>query len=171
MSQELQQKLLRELRYDAETGQFFRACDGRVKKAGEKVGHFNKALGYVTVNWNGGNKYAHRLAWLYAHGYFPKYIDHINGDRADNRLCNLREATQSQNLQNITEKPYQRNPVVGASFVKRICKWSSQINVNGEKKRLGYFDSADEAHSAYVAAKAIHHTFNPVLRSSKSWTE
>ena len=166
MTIELQKKLRHELRYDPETGDFFRAVDGRCKKAGEKVGHINKVLGYKTVNWNGGNKYAHRLAWLYVYGRLPREIDHINGNRSDNRLCNLREATHAQNLENISPTPKGANSLIGASFLARTGKWSAQIQIGGRKKHLGYFATEQEAHDAYKAAKAIHHTFNPELRTA-----
>lgn len=165
MTIELQNKLRKELRYDAETGEFFRAIDGRVKKAGEMVGHLNKAIGYKTVNWNGGNQYAHRLAWLYVYGYLPKEVDHINGVRSDNRLCNLREATHKQNFENLSSKPRGRNSLIGASYREITNRWSAQIQVEGRKKHLGYFDTENEAHSAYKSAKAEHHKFNPELRS------
>jgi len=94
----------------------------------------------------------HRLVWLYVHGRWPKdQIDHINGNRSDNRLCNLREATCSQNLMNARAHSHNTSGLKGA------CKhepgyWSSVIRVNGKNKYLGRFKSPEEAHAVYASA-------------------
>lgn len=163
---ELQEKLRRELHYDPETGQFSRACDGPVKKAGETVGSFNKRLGYVTVNWQGKNQYAHRLAWLHVHGEAPPTVDHINGIRSDNRIANLRAARQSENLQNQEDKPIGRNNLRGSSYDKRTGRYFSYIGHKGKTVHLGRFGTEKEAHDAYLAAKAKLHTFNPIPRGA-----
>ena len=165
-AKELQQKLRRELCYDRETGQFSRACDGPVKKAGEHVGSLNKALGYVTINWQGKNQYAHRLAWLYEHGEMPETVDHINGDKADNRIANLRRAKQSENLQNQENRPLGGNKLRGASYDKQTGLFFGYIGHKGKTIHLGRFQSEEEAHAAYLMAKERLHTFSPKHRGA-----
>lgn len=104
---------------------------------------------------------AHRVIWLMVHGVWPKdQIDHINGNPADNRFANLREATQSQNQQNRLDK----SPHVGATWNRQMKKWKVRISVGGKQKWIGYFDTAEEGHQAYLDAKKEFHLFNPVPR-------
>jgi hypothetical protein len=108
---------------------------------------------------------AHRVIWKMVYGSDPQaFLDHINGDRSDNRLANLREATRSDNAQN---KPTQRNNTSGFSgvhWVRRCKKWQSRIGIGGKKVVLGLFTSPEEAYQAYLGAKSRLHTFNPVPR-------
>jgi hypothetical protein len=85
---------------------------------------------------------AHRLVRLYFRGKWPEPgydTDHINLDKADNRLCNLRHATRSQNQANTLAQANNKSGLKGASFHKPIGKWQAQIMVKGKKLRLGYF--------------------------------
>lgn len=122
-------------------------------------------LGYRRIMIDGVQYYAHRLAWLYIYGASPTNgIDHINGDPADNRICNLREATQAENNQNKRSKRNGSSKYLGVSWYKRTEKWQAHITVNGKQHFLGCFGTEEEAHSAYCAAKTELHTFNPVQR-------
>ena len=143
-------ELLRTLDYTPETGEFrWRAGQhyvGRV--AGSKA-----KSGYVAIQIHGQLYYAHRLAWMYVTGAWPKAdIDHINGDRSDNRLSNLREASRSQN--NANQKLGGRNSsgYRGVSFHKASRKWNAQIHHNSRRIHLGLFESAEAAHTAYLSA-------------------
>ena len=102
---------------------------------------------------------AHRLIWLMYHGQWPpQEIDHINGDRADNRIVNLRLATASQNRAN--SKVYKTNRC-GFKGVARTPygRWVARIHFE-KTKYLGTFDTPEEAHAAYVrAAQAAHGIF------------
>lgn len=103
---------------------------------------------------------AHRIVWLMIHGEFPTIqIDHINGNKLDNRISNLREATHKQNQQNKI-KPQSDNKIgfLGVHFNKS-GKFRAQICVNKKNKHLGMFDTAKEAHEAYLKAKRQHHEF------------
>jgi hypothetical protein len=139
--------------YDPESGIFY----GR---HGRPIGMPHNA-GYVTVSVMGRKWLAHRIAWLYARGEWPKVIDHINGDRGDNRLCNLREVTKRANSQNMRgAMSNSASRLIGASPDKQTGRWLSQIRIDGKKHHIGRFDTAAEAHQAYLAAKRIHHEGN-----------
>ena len=113
------------------------------------------------------NKYVavllHRAAWLLRTGNWPEHdIDHWNGDRADNRWGNLREATPGQNRQNLAAQTA-KGKLRGAT--RRHQKWVTQIKVpGGTTKHLGVFATEEEAHAAYCKAKQELHPFNPIQR-------
>jgi len=129
----------------------------RGRRAGKKAGT-NHGDGYLTVEVRGVAYYVHRLAWLLATGYEPQnQIDHINRDRSDNRLVNLRDVTRSVNLQN--SKTFVTNKC-GRKCVQyhgQSGKWRARITLNGRRFSLGLHDTADAAHEAYVRAKARMH--------------
>jgi hypothetical protein len=92
----------------------------------------------------------HRWIWLYANGVWPTYeIDHINGVKDDNRLCNLREATPTQNKHNTAVKRSNTTGLKGA--YKNGSRFSARIRINGKRHNLGSFDTAEEAKAAYDA--------------------
>lgn len=145
------------LSYDPETGVFIwlvrvnsKVPAGSVAGTVGRLGYrhiriFNKAIG------------AHRLAWAFVHGHFPtREIDHINGVRADNRICNLRDVSRQVNAQNerVARKHNQSGVIgvrrIGNSFVARI--WTGS-----KEKHLGCFKDADSASEAYRQAKRQLH--------------
>ncbi len=93
-------------------------------------------------------------------GAWPDQIDHINGDRMDNRWANLRLATNSQNHANSKRYVTNRCGFKGVSWRSDKNKWSARIVRNYRAKNLGYFDSPEQAHEAYVrAAEVVHGEF------------
>ena len=93
---------------------------------------------------------AHRLAWLYMTGAWPtKSIDHANQIGSDNRWCNLREATPTQQNANVPVKSSSRSGVKGVRFRDKKRKWCAEIRISGKKKCLGYFDKIEDAARAY----------------------
>jgi hypothetical protein len=155
---------LRELlNYDSATGVFTWRVDGAgpFVKAGAVAGGFSDE-GYRRIGIDMRLHKEHRLAWLYVHGVWPsKMIDHINGDRADNRMANLRDTSPSVNLQNIY-LPTSLNKT-GFRGVRRLAgqrprPWQAVIHIPGERQRsLGTFTTPEEASAAYMAAKARLH--------------
>ena len=147
------------LDYDPDTGIFrWRMQPSRNVKAGAVAGSVNY-LGYISIRMKRTAFMAHRLAWLYTHGVMPTHdIDHINGDKADNRIRNLRDVSRSVNLQNQT-RPRRDNTsgCRGVSWRKDIKRWYAQIKVNRRSQHLGYFKTAEAAHAAYLTAKLQLH--------------
>lgn len=153
---------LRELfHYDDQTGVFVRLVDvgsrASFNKAGTRAGCVNKRIGYILIGIDGRDYYAHRLAWLWVHGKWPLHqIDHINGNRADNRLENLRDVTKAQNMQNL--KRSRKDSSTGLlGVVPSKGRFTSVIFVNKVTHRLGTFDTPEQAHAAYIEAKRRLH--------------
>lgn len=140
------------LAYDAETGKFFRADLQR------HTGTIN-VYGYVVISFLGWKAVpAHRLAWLMHYGHWPTVnIDHINGDRSDNRISNLRDVSQSVNMQNLKEaKSNNKSGLLGVSWSKASQKWTARIKIDRRYMHLGLFETKDAAFTAYLAAKRLH---------------
>lgn len=110
-----------------------------------------------------GKKYkAHRLIFLYHHGYLPEFLDHIDGDPANNNIINLCPATLSQNQwHRKSVESYNGESTSsrfkGVVFHRQRQKWQAQIQINGERKYLGYFDSEIGAAEAYNDAATEFH--------------
>lgn len=144
------------LRYEPASGRLFWRLDRTAGvRAGDEAGTGHHS-GYVHVCIGGRSYLAHRIAWLLAMGGMPAaQIDHINGDRADNRLCNLREATPSQNMHN---RKFQSNNTTGfTGVVHHKGKFGASIKLRGKRTYLGYFYTAEEAGAAYQAASRKYH--------------
>jgi len=103
--------------------------------------------GYYAVSVLSKKQYLHRLIFLYHHGYLPKFIDHIDGNPSNNKIENLREATQSQNMANAIGK--NKNQLKGTTFDKKRNKWVASIMLNYKRIYIGGFDTMQEAHFAY----------------------
>ena len=144
--------------YDAETGVFlWKIRPSRAVKAGDVAGCTEKRIGYITIGIEGRIYKAHRLAWLYTHGEWPKgLIDHINGNKADNRICNLRDVFADGNSQNV-RKPNVRNKSGFMGVIWFQNKWRASMSVNGQSKWLGDYSTPQEAHQVYLEAKRKYH--------------
>lgn len=152
---------LRELlHYDPETGVFtWRVRVSQAVKAGAIAGRINYE-GYATIKVLGHEYRAHRLALFYMEGKMPAAeVDHINGVRLDNRLVNLRHADRATNAQNM-RKALRTNlscGLIGATWDRRREVWKAAIQVNGKKRMLGAFNTAEEAHARYLEEKRACH--------------
>ena len=129
------------------------------RMAGRLAGSITK--GSVRVNCEGKTYGAHRIIWLLAYGTWPTLsIDHINGNPADNRLSNLREATHSENVWNSRRRSSNSSGYKGVSFDKSSGKWQARIMRNYFRVHIGLFDSPQLAYEAYcAAANAMHGEF------------
>lgn len=153
------------LDYDAATGIFTWRVDRNNRvKAGSRAGSVD-AGGYVIIPVNRKNYKAHRLAWLYVNGEWPRGpIDHINCDKTDNRIANLREATPAENAANRPRRSNGRSGFKGVSWCSREGKWVASIRHDGRHRHLGYFTDAAEAHAVY--AEAARTTFGEFARTA-----
>ena len=152
-------ELQEQLYYDSISGVFTWVVSKGKVKVGDIAGSITHK--YIQIKLNYINYRAHRLAWLYVHGSLPKNgLDHINGIRDDNRMSNLREATNAENNQNKT-KPQSNSTTgfLGVDRHKQSRKWRASIRINGKTKHIGYFNTAEEASSAYIAEKRLLHIF------------
>lgn len=145
------------LAYEPETGAFLwkKFGKGRVldKVIGTKVWQ-----GYLVLKIAGEVHYAHRVAWLYVHGEWPsKAIDHIDGDKANNAIANLRLATSAQNA---ARRKTTRNLAPSRGVFPHGAGFVARIHHGGKRHYLGYFSTAAAAKKAYeTAAKKIHGEF------------
>lgn len=149
------------LDYNPETGVFtWRVQRRGTARVGSIAGRVDSG-GYIQIAIYGRRYQAHRLAWMIVHGAWPeKHIDHINGKRRDNRLCNLRLATQSENLCNTKRRSDNTSGVKGVSWHNASKKWRARIAIYRQTKILGYFATPEEAHAAYCnAARELHGEF------------
>ena len=147
--------------YDSISGIFTRKITtSNVAKKGSIAGSLNDS-GYLIILVNGHKYRAHRLAWLYCFDEFPNgIIDHIDGNRTNNRLDNLREATNTENLYNSKIRSDNTTGYKGVSIDKRSNRYRAYITINKKVKSLGYYATALEASEAYVkAAKELHKEF------------
>jgi hypothetical protein len=149
-------ELRRTVRYNPDTGAFTWIAPVRGVTTGQPCGYV-RASGYRTIMFGKTNYAAHRLAWLYVYGEWPRtFVDHINGVRDDNRIANLREATKSQNGENQRRaKSGSSSGLLGAH--PHGSGFRSSIVQNGVTIRLGTFRTAEEAHHAYLSAKRALH--------------
>jgi HNH endonuclease len=155
-------KCLREvLDYNPETGIFtWKVSRGRLAKAYSQAGTKN-AKGYIEIKVFGKTMKAHRLAWLFTHGISPvDQIDHINMIKDDNRIINLREATQVQNMQNrVKATSVNRLGVLGIRL-RSTGSYEARIRHNGKVRQIGNFETLEAAKAAYLEAKRKFHPFN-----------
>lgn len=137
--------------YNQETGVF-------IGQHGKPITNKN-AAGYLVVWVNKKLLRVHRIIWYMMTGQWPsKQIDHINGNRSDNRWCNLREVTHTENQQN-QKKPSKNNKsgYLGVSWCTQKLKWRANLYINSKQTHLGFFDDPKEAHECYLTAKKTHH--------------
>jgi hypothetical protein len=160
-----QEQLLRVIHYDSGSGVFTRLQCGYAPANGKYVGKqcgFLNYAGYLRIGIGSREYMAHRLAWLYMTGVWPQIdIDHIDGQRANNRWENLRLATRSQNMQNMRcAKANSKTGYIGVSPMKN--RFRATITVNKRQIWIGSFATAEEASAAYVSAKRRVHERGPI---------
>jgi len=155
MTKRLTAARLRELlHYDPETGVFRHIAPRQGIIAGSVAGSLG-TNGYRKHRMDGETHSGHRLAWLYMTGEWPKFeIDHINGDRADNRFANLRDVPGRVNRQNMRR-------ALGKVGLLGVCRhrdvFRAEIGIDNKAIRLGTFKTPEEAHEAYLKAKRQLH--------------
>ncbi len=161
LNMELTQVYLRSiLEYDS-TGGVFRWKEDRRRGIKGRIAGTLRDKGAIRILIDGKGYYAHRLAWLYMYGQWPKdQIDHKDLNRANNAISNLREASNGQNQANSRKYKNNKSGYKGVHYKKKIRRWIAQIKYNGSNRYIGCFCSPEEAHLAYTeAAKQFHGEF------------
>lgn len=152
-------ELKRHLDYDPGTGLFTRKISSTpTVQIGDVAGSTCLRSGYRHV-YVGGRQYSqHRLAWLYVYGRWPiGDLDHKNRDKADNRIENLREVTESQNIWNSRVRKDNKSGHKGVYWKPGLRQWVVHITYGGKQRYLGIYRSKDDAIAVYLAAAAEHH--------------
>lgn len=144
------------LRYESETGYFYwkrRSSDK--SKVGSRAGRSRSPGGYRQITLLGHTMYEHRLAWEYVNGSLPdgKTIDHINGDKGDNRISNLRAATPTENLANIGAKRDNRSGCKNVHWCSTKGRWVAKVKREGKTRHVGTFRDFDAAVAAAKDAR------------------
>jgi len=150
-------RLLELLAYEPGTGEFrWLVRSARCIRPGDLAGTVH-VRGYRLVSIDGRKYRAHRLVWLYVRGEWPAQdIDHLNGDRADNRIENLRDVDKTVNMQN--QRAASKNSATGLLGVAPSGKkWRAQIRVDGRVRYLGTHATPELASLAYLTAKRLLH--------------
>lgn len=146
------------LSYNPETGVFTWRGKKKGRRPGKPAGTTTRRNWYRTIGIDGKDYLAHRLAWLYVFGSDPLgVIDHINGNKRDNRICNLRDVTQVENMINVhTPKSNNKEGYRGVSRHKQSGKFTARLKVGGRYMSLGLHQTAELASAAYQVAKDAH---------------
>ena len=138
-----------DLAYDYGTGNLYRVSTGRL------VGTPCKSTSYLRLTYKNKTYLAHRVCWYMYYGYWPTQVDHINGDRADNRIENLREVNNNQQATN--KVGWGKSGKKGVYYHKLRKKWHSRVRYKGKTYNLGYFDDLEEAKRVYdLKAQQLH---------------
>lgn len=157
----LTQARLKELfNYDPITGIVTRKITKNYNaKQGDKVGCLSQ--GYLVATVDGKRYLLHRLIWLYVYNDFPKMLDHIDRNKLNNQINNLRSVNAQQNQQNKTKQTNNKSGYKGVNWDKNRNKWFSCIQHKGKTIALGRYDNVKDAYRAYCFAASKYHTHNP----------
>lgn len=149
------------LEYNPDTGEFTRAKrTAQCHQVGDRADlpAYGALAGYLTIGLQGDKHLAHRVAWAHFYGEWPKqHIDHINRNKSDNRIVNLRDVANITNMQNKFQVLCTKASTNLVGAYQYGAKWRARIQVGEKSIHLGMFDTDTDAHAAYVAAKKIYH--------------
>jgi len=153
--------------YDAKAGRLIWKTATRGHRAGAVAGTLqeckNRGKQYRQICIGRGTSeivsLEHRLVFLWHHGYLPKQVDHINLDKTDNRIENLRAADASKNQMNVPVRSFTKSGFKGVHWDESRKKWMARIKINGKHVFLGRFDTPEKAYESRKAAQHIHGDF------------
>lgn len=159
-----QERLLELFKYNPDDGSFERIKTTAPKAIkGMVIFGSKNSVGYLLISVDSKTFVAQRLAWIISNGTIQSglQIDHINRDRSDNRLCNLRLVTHMENAHNQKLRTTNKYGYTGLFLHPQSKKWQASIVVNYKRIHLGCFDTLEEASAAYATAKEIYHPSSP----------
>jgi len=145
--------------YNPSTGVFVRNFTKGGKIKGSIAGCIDKTTGYIRIRVDGKKYSGHKLAWLYVYGALPikpYQIDHIDRDRTNNSITNLRVVTQSENMQNMGIQKNNTSGVCGVHFRSDIHRWRARILIDGKNTHLGNFIKFSDAVNARKNAEVLY---------------
>ena len=146
------------LEYHPDTGHLVWRADGWKHKALDRAGGLGHSAGYRSFQIDKTKYLEHRLIYFYVTGEWPNVIDHINGDRTDNRWCNLRNVSHTINMQNIKKaQSNSKTGVLGVYWVEEKKRFIARIHAHGKIWNVGRFTNLQEAGEAYISAKRKLH--------------
>lgn len=150
------ERLRQVLRYEPATGNFFWVHRDTHKSKLGKQASIIRSHGYLSVCIDSVYYYTHRLVWMYVNGRMPDVIDHINGNKQDNRIENLRSVDQKTNAENVVKpRKHNKSGLIGAYKAKN--KFKSKIKIDGKYVYLGMFETPEDASQAFIDMKRKHH--------------
>lgn len=126
------------------------------KKNNKRLGTLNRD-GYIHIGLDYKYYKEHRLIFLIHHGYLPKIIDHIDGNKQNNKIENLRPCTKSQNCLNAKNKKHSKCGYKGVSYEKRYNTWVASITIDGKRKYIGSYKDPVYAAFAYNQYALVYH--------------
>jgi hypothetical protein len=152
-----QDELKKQVKYDPETGIFtWEVNKNGIAQIGIVAGGL-QTNGYIYIKIDSRLYKAHRLAFLYMTGEIPKYVDHIDMIKSNNKFSNLRPATKSENNRNRIVRKDNKTGFKGVSFHKAANKFIARCTTLSGRIHLGVFDTAELASKAYKAFAKVHH--------------
>jgi hypothetical protein len=151
---ELQQKLTS--LFDYRDGSLYRKAGGRGAVRGAKLGHIN-SNGYEVITVSRKIMKTHQIVFVMHHGYMPNIIDHIDGNRLNNKIENLREVTRSENGYNRKIHKNNKTGYKNVTWISRISAYCVKLNVNKKRMHFGYFDDLELADLVATMAREKYH--------------
>lgn len=157
MPKEITAERLREVfELNAETGEVFRKVKSANQSRIRAIG-FDSSAEYPNAGIDGTSIKLHRVAFALHYGYLPEIVDHINGNKRDNRPCNLRAVTRQQNSMNRVASSAKRDTAYKGVTLLKNGMWRASIGVNGKTRDLGVYATDVEAAIAYDFASRLLH--------------
>lgn len=152
-----QQELLETFDYSDGKLLWKKVSNYKKKLLGTEAGKDSISSGYKVLKLNGKMYYTHRLIFLYHNGYLPVTVDHIDGNKLNNNIENLREANDSQQQWNQKIPSNNKSGVKGVCWDKDMKKWKSYLGINWKRIHVGYFENIEEAKNKIEECREKYH--------------
>jgi hypothetical protein len=156
----LTQKLLHQL-FEYKDGLLIRKITTSATAVAGTICSNKSSDGYLRVGINKKYYAVHRIIFMMHHDFLPKYVDHIDRNKLNNKIENLRQITVSENQQNRDKNKFNLSGFKGVSYHKRDKLYRARITINKQEKIIGYFKKPEDAYKAYQQAASEYHTHNP----------